>query len=98
MNKYLDPVLFERCITDQIIILHIYMLLNIDIRGGKMTDKEKYEIIKKEIDELYIKQFEDERKQNFISELEAIKYTRKQDKEIKEFVEKRKKELGISTN
>lgn len=74
------------------------MLLNIDIRGGKMTDKEKYEIIKKEIDELYIKQFEDERKQNFISELEAIKYTRKQDKEIKEFVEKRKKELGISTN
>lgn len=72
------------------------MLLNIDIRGGKMTDKEKYEIIKKEIDELYRKQFEDERKQNFISELEAIKHTRKQDKEIKEFVEKRKKELGIS--
>lgn len=62
-----------------------------------MTGKEKYEIIKKEIDELYRKQFEDERKQNFISELEAMKYTRKQDEEIKKIVEKRKKELGIST-
>ena len=62
-----------------------------------MTNKQKNELLKKEVDELYRKQFEDERKQNFISELEAIKYTKKQDEEIKKFVEKRKKELGIST-
>lgn len=72
------------------------MILIVDIRGGEMTNKQKNELLKKEVAELYRKQFEDERKQKFISELEAMKYTRKQDEEIKKFLEKRKKELGIS--
>lgn len=62
-----------------------------------MTDKEKWDIIEKEIDELYRKQFEDERKQTFKDELEAIEYSKKQNEKIFEHIAKRKKELGIST-
>ena len=39
-----------------------------------MTDKEKYAIIEKEVDEMYTIFFEEERKQKFKSEIEAIEY------------------------
>lgn len=62
-----------------------------------MTDKEKYDIIEKEINEMYKKQFEEERKQKFKSEIEAIEFSHKFHEKIVAHIKKRKKELGLYT-
>lgn len=60
-----------------------------------MTDKEKYELLQSEINKKYDEYFEEEQNQHFKDEFECIKFSEKFHKELKEFIEKRKKELGI---
>ena len=61
-----------------------------------MTEKEKYDIIEKEIDAMYTIFFEEERKQNFKSETESVEFAHKFHEKIFAHIKKRKKELGIS--
>lgn len=69
-----------------------------DIRGGRMNNKSKSEILEQEIQAMYRRQGLEERKQKFKTEIEAIEYTKKQDEEIQKYIQKRKKELGIDNS
>ena len=63
-----------------------------------MTNEKKIKMLEQEVHNLYKKQAEEERKQKFKNEIEAVAFSKKQDNEILEYIKRRKKELKIDNS